>query len=62
MENRIYELEKERDEAREEKEQWESELRNLKVELAELKKQLRLANRPFWKKWFNIDGERQPTQ
>ncbi|PFW98157.1 hypothetical protein AWC38_SpisGene25703, partial [Stylophora pistillata] len=62
MERKISDLEKERVEAKEESMRWEGELRNLKGEISDLKEQLRLANRPLWKKLFNIDGERKPSE
>lgn len=56
MEKQIANLKYQLGEARNEKHQWEREIRGLKDEVARLAEQLRLAQRPFWKRWFGIDS------
>ena len=56
MEKQIANLKYHLGEARKEKSKWESEIRSLKDEVARLTEQLRLAQRPFWKRWFGIDS------
>lgn len=56
MEKQIANLKYQLGEARNEKHQWEREIRDLKDEIARLAEQLRLAQRPFWKRWFGIDS------
>jgi len=56
MEKRIDNLRCQLREASNEKRQWESEIRGLKDEVARLAEQLRLAQRPFWKRWLGIDS------
>lgn len=56
MEKQIDNLRCQLREASNEKRQWESEIRGLKDEVARLAEQLRLAQRPFWKRWLGIDS------
>lgn len=56
MEKQIANLKYQLGEARNEKHQWEREIRDLKDEISRLAEQLRLAQRPFWKRWFGIDS------
>ena len=56
MEKQIVNLKHQLSEARNEKRQWESEISGLKDEVARLAEQLRLAQRPFWKRWLGIDS------
>ena len=59
MENQIANLNRQLGEARNEKRQWEREIRGLKDEVARLAEELRLAQRPFWKRWLGIDSKKQ---
>ena len=62
MERKMHDLTKERDDAKENAVRTERELRNLKAEFSEMKEQLRLYNRSWFKKFFNIDGEKKPSK
>jgi len=56
MEKQIDNLNCQLGEANSEKRKWESKIRGLTDEVARLKEQLRLAQRPFWKRWLGIDS------
>jgi len=56
MEKQIDNLKYQLGEARNETRKWKSEITGLKNEVARLKEQLRLAQRPFWKRWLGIDS------
>ena len=55
-EKQIANLKHQLSEARNKERRWESEKSGLKDEVARLAEQLRLAQRPFWKRWFGIDS------
>lgn len=56
MKSQISNLNNQLSEAKKEKHQWQREIRDLKEEVARLANELRLAQRPFWKRWFGIDN------
>lgn len=62
MESTVVVLRKERDEAKEDIARLERNLRDLTDEFSDLREQLRLAMRPWYKKLFGIDGERKPSK
>lgn len=56
MEEQINNLKSQLGKCNTEKRQWQRQIRDLKDEVARLAEELRLAQRPFWKRWFGIDS------